>query len=126
MEEKGNLHYLQSISKPSQPVNSAFTTVISIRTPADAKAKAFSWRNGHVLSVCDVLFCSYRRSSARRFKEAWDGIEMRMILKSEENERTVKKESEVSEREEKRVTGEMDLEQIPKKWEPAEAQNTVG
>ncbi len=40
---------------------------------------------------------------------------MRMILKSEENERTVKKESEASEREEKRVTGEMDLEQIPKK-----------
>lgn len=40
---------------------------------------------------------------------------MRMILKSEENERTVKKESEASEREEKRVTGEMDLEQIHKK-----------
>lgn len=62
-----------------------------------------------------MLFCSYRRSSARRFKEAWDGIGMRMILKSEENERTVKKESEASEREEKRVTGEMDLEQIHKK-----------
>lgn len=42
MEEKGKLYYLQSISKPSHPVNSAFTTVISIRTPADAKAKAFS------------------------------------------------------------------------------------
>lgn len=38
-----------------------------------------------------------------------------MILNSEENERTVEKESEASERQEKIVTGENDLEQIHKK-----------
>lgn len=63
---------------------------------------------------CLSVMCSSAHI-ARRFKEAWDGIVMRMILKSEENERTVEKESKASEREEKRVTGEMDLEQIHKK-----------